>query len=69
MFFRESRKNKVRLGNGKESAVCLRAFAAPQAPRTDRDQGLCKLIPGPLRIRVRLQEAGQALLLVRLQDV
>ena len=49
--------------------MCLRAFPAPQPPRTDRNLGLLNLVPRPLGIVLRIHETGEPLFLVRLQDV
>src|ERR1035437_7049025 len=69
MFLREGGENEVRLGNGKESTVCLRALAAPEAARTDGNLGLLNLVPRTLRVEFGVDEAGQTLLLIRLEDV
>src|SRR5580700_10775728 len=69
MFLGESCENEIRLRNWKESTVCLRAFAAPKAPGTHGDLGLLNLVPRALGIEFGVDEAGQALLLIRLQHV
>src|SRR5665811_1682998 len=69
MFFRKRGENEVRLRNRQERTVCLRAFSAPQAAGTHGDLGLLNFVPRSLRIQFRVEKAGQALLLIRLQDV
>src|SRR5579872_176111 len=69
MFFRESGENKIRLRDGEESTVCLRAFPTPKASGTHGDLGLLNLVPGALRIEFGIDKTGETLLLIRLQYV
>src|SRR5271169_95473 len=69
MFLGKGRENEIRLRYGKESAVCLRAFAAPKASGTDGNFGLLNLIPRALGVEFGIDKTGQALLLVRLENV
>ena len=47
--------------------VCLESFPCPDSARAHRDQRLIYLIPLVLRIRVRVHENGQPVLLILLQ--
>src|SRR5512133_1519851 len=67
MFLGKRREDEVRLRYWQESTVCLRAFAAPKAAGAYRNLGLLNLITRSLRIKLWIQKAGEALLLVSLQ--
>src|SRR5947209_4145522 len=69
MLLREGGENEVRLRNREESTVCLRAFPAPEAPRTHGDLGLLNLVPRALGIQFGVDEAGQTLFLICLEHV
>src|SRR6185503_14955594 len=70
MFFGESGKDKVRIGNGNERSLGLASLhrsLAGQAPGSNGDKVLLNLISGTSGIGLRLAKAGKTLLLVRLQ--
>ena len=69
MFLGKGGENEVRLRNGEESAMCLRAFAAPKASGAHSDLGLLNLVPRALRVEFGINKAGQALFLVGLENV
>ena len=70
MFFGESGKNKVGLGNGKKCEMGLRSLAAAEdAARPYRNQRLVNLISGAFGVGVRFTETKQTLLLIVLHVV
>src|SRR6185437_9156670 len=72
MLFAESGEDKVRIWDRQEIALGLAAaFGAltPDAAGTDRDEGLANLISAAAGVVVGRHEAGEALLLIRLQHL
>ena len=72
MFLGIGGKNKVRMRDRKELSLglaALRCSLAENASRPHRDQRLYQLVTLVLGIGFRLHERGQAIALVRFQDV
>src|SRR6266851_2757693 len=68
----EGGEDKVGIGDGEEVALSLGAAIgslAPDSAGTNSDQGLPDLVAGAAGVLVRVHEAGEAGLLVRLQQL
>src|SRR5262249_51448349 len=70
MFLRESRENKIGVRYRQKAQLGLSTFRdtlPPSSARPHRDLGLDELIPSPLRISFRIEEANYSVFLVRLE--
>ena len=70
MLLTKCGKDKVRIRDGQKVALGLAAVLralAPDAAGADGDEGLSNLVTAAARVVIRSYEAGEALLLIRLQ--